>query len=380
MARRIRQWIGFLIMLAGLGLLAGPFLVGARGEKIQDQVVESFYQGIAHSAGNSAEEEKMPDEKDAPDEKNTPGEKGMPGETDTPEEEEPSEVEETSGEEKTRPAQEKLDAFYQAAKSYNESLSSFGQDAMMSRGDVEQFALCALDYGFSENIIGTIQVPRLEIELGLYLGANSENMAKGVAIFGMTSLPLGEESENAAIAGHRGWRGTSMFRDIQKLQINDPIYITTPWKTLTYRVCEIRIVTPEDNAWCKIQQGRTLITLMTCHPYGQNYQRYIVFAELCQEEKPSEEKMLQNNLQSYDSEPREVRLVHEDGTSETVMVDPAAIQPDGSEYGSVLSNFVILAEDKMRIAAGAAAVLVALMGIWLTVQTLRDFRKKQKKG
>ena len=34
----------------------------------------------------------------------------------------------------------------------------------------------------------------------------------------------------------------------------------------------------------------------------------------------------------------------------------------------------------MKIAAGAAAVLVALTGIWLTVQTLRDFRKKQKKG
>ena len=44
MARRIRQWIGFLIMLAGLGLLAGPFLLGIRGEKLQEQVVDSFYQ------------------------------------------------------------------------------------------------------------------------------------------------------------------------------------------------------------------------------------------------------------------------------------------------------------------------------------------------
>lgn len=344
MARRIRQWIGFLIMLAGFGLLAGPFLIGARGEKKQDQVVDSFYQELERPDADPAEEEEIPEEE----------ENGI--------------------------TQENLDAFYQAAKSYNESLSSFGQDAMMSRGDVEQFALCALDYGFSENIIGTIQIPRMEIELGLYLGANSENMAKGVAIFGMTSLPLGEESENVAIAGHRGWRGTSMFRDIQKMQIDDPIYITTPWKTLVYRVCEIRIVTPEDNTWCKIQQGRTLISLMTCHPYGQNYQRYIVFAELCQEEKPSEEDMLRDNLRTYDPSPRAVELVNSDGTGETVMVDPATIQPDGSEYGSVLSNFVILAEDKMKIAAEVAAVLVALMGIWLTVQTLRDFRKKQKKS
>ena len=251
---------------------------------------------------------------------------------------------------------------------------------MTSRSDLEQFALSALDYGYAENIIGTIQIPRMEIELGLYLGANSENMAKGAAIFGMTSLPLGRESENVVIAGHRGWRGAPMFREIQKLQIDDPIYVTTPWQTLVYRVFEIRIVTPEDNTWCKIQHGRTLISLMTCHPYGQNYQRYIVLAELCQEDKPSEEEILQNNLQSYDPAPREVTLVNSDGTSETVIVDPASIQPDGSEYGSVLSNFVILAEDNMKTAAWIAAVLVSLTGIWLTVLTVRDLRKQQKRG
>lgn len=338
MARRVRQWIGFFIMLAGLGLMAGPFLLGAREEKVQEQVVDSFYQGV--------EKAELPD-----------------GATET----------------LPRMPQEPQDAFYQAAKDYNASLLGGGQDAMLHRADVEQFALNALDYGSSENIIGTIQIPRMEIELGLYLGANSENMAKGAAIFGMTSLPLGQESENAAIAGHRGWRGAPMFREIQKLQMDDPIYITTPWRTLVYRVCEIRIVTPEDNTWCKIQQGRTLISLMTCHPYGQNYQRYVVFAELCQEEKPSEEEILQDNEESYDSAPRAVTLVNADGTRETVMVDPATIQPDGREYGSVLSNFVILAEDKMKVVAWIAAALVALIGIWLTVLTIRDFRNTKKK-
>ena len=119
---------------------------------------------------------------------------------------------------------------------------------------------------------------------------------------------------------------------------------------------------------------------MTCHHYGQNYQRYVVFAELCQEEKPSEEEILQDNEESYDSAPRAVTLVNADGTRETVMVDPATIQPDGREYGSVLSNFVILAEDKMKVVAWIAAALVALIGIWLTVLTIRDFRNTKKKG
>ena len=345
MARRIRHWIGFLIMLAGLGLLAGPFLLGIRGEKLQEQVVDSFYQELK-------KEDTVPE--------NLPETQNQP-ETQTLLPEEPQ------------------DAFYQAAKAYNESLLRDGQETMSSRADVEQFALSALDYGAAENIIGTIQIPRMEIELGLYLGANAENMAKGAAIFGMTSLPLGRESENVAIAGHRGWQGTPMFREIQKLQMDDPIYLTTPWQTLVYRVCEIRIVSPEDSSWCKIQQGESLFTLMTCHPYGQNYQRYIVFARLCQEEKPSAEEMMENNLQSYDPTPREVTLVHSDGTRETVAVDPATIQPDGREYGSVLSNFVILAEDTMGLAAGIFAALVAVTGIWLTILTLRDFQESRRR-
>ena len=341
MNRRVRQWLGFLLMLAGLALLCGPFLLGTREEWVQKQAVETFYQ--EKQAVQSASQDKQP-------------------------------VTEETVPESTEPR----DLFYEKAKAYNESLVKNGQDGMRSRADVESFALSALDFGYSENLIGTLEIPRMEIELGLYLGADGENMAKGAAVFGMTSLPLGGDSENTAIAGHRGWRGSSMFRDIQLLQMDDPIYITTPWDTLTYRVCEIRIVTPEDNSWCRIQPGRTLISLMTCHPYGQNYQRYIVFAELSPEDKPSEEAIRAENAASYDPSPRQITQIHADGTSDTVTVDPAAIRPDGSEYGAVLSNFVILAEDKMRIAAWIGAAVVALSGIWLTVQTLRDFKKGEK--
>ena len=341
MNRRVRQWLGFLLMLVGLALLCGPFLLGTREEWVQKQAVETFYQ--EKQAAQSASQDKQP-------------------------------VTEETVPESTEPR----DLFYEKAKAYNESLVKNGQDGMRSRADVESFALSALDFGYSENLIGTLEIPRMEIELGLYLGADGENMAKGAAVFGMTSLPLGGDSENTAIAGHRGWRGSPMFRDIQLLQMDDPIYITTPWDTLTYRVCEIRIVTPEDNSWCRIQPGRTLISLMTCHPYGQNYQRYVVFAELSPEDKPSEEAIRAENAASYNPSPRQITQIHADGTSDTVTVDPAAIRPDGSEYGAVLSNFVILAEDKMRIAAWVGAAVVALSGIWLTVQTLRDFKKGEK--
>lgn len=359
MPRRIRQWIGFLIMLAGLGFLCGPFLLGAKEGRAQEQVVDRFYQEL--DRGQPAAEPALPSEPDP--------------------EPEPEAGDAESAEEPATPAETAWqDAFYQAAAAYNDALVQNGQEDMNSRADVEQFALRALDYGYSENIIGTIQIPRMEIELGLYLGASADNMAKGAAIFGMTSLPLGRENENVAIAGHRGWNGTALFRDIQLLQMDDPIYITTPWQTLVYRVCGIEIVDADDNGWCKLQPGKTMISLMTCHPYGKNTHRYIVFAELCQEEKPSQTEIQRQNQESFDPAPRAVTLVSPDGSTQTVSVDPVSIEPDGSEYGAVWSNAVILAENKMKTVAWIAAVLVGLAGIWLLIVTVRDLRKKGENG
>ena len=41
-------------MLAGLGLLAGPFLLGAREEKVQEQVVDTFYQDVKKAETETA--------------------------------------------------------------------------------------------------------------------------------------------------------------------------------------------------------------------------------------------------------------------------------------------------------------------------------------
>lgn len=261
MARRIRQWIGYLIMVAGLGLLAGPFLLGAREEQSQSRVVDAFYK--SREEARTIPPTGLATEVQETIHQSPTIETSIPPETIQEPEPTQQPQEESQPEPPKQTQPEIVDPFYQAAADYNASLLQNGQDKMTRRSDVEHFAISALDYGYEENIIGVIQIPRMEIELGLYLGASDENMAKGSAIFGMTSLPLGQESENVAIAGHRGWHGSPMFREIQKLQMDDPIYISTPWQTLTYRVCEIRIVTPSDNTWCKIQEGRTLISLMT---------------------------------------------------------------------------------------------------------------------
>lgn len=98
---------------------------------------------------------------------------------------------------------------------------------------------------------------------------------------GQTSIPIGTTNTNSIIAGHRGWNTGSFFRHIEKMKVGDYVYITNPWETLRYKVTSIDIVLPYDTDKIKIQDGKDMITLLTCHPYlshGNKY-RYLVFCE-----------------------------------------------------------------------------------------------------
>lgn len=138
------------------------------------------------------------------------------------------------------------------------------------------------ELGLPDGIIGSVSIPAMGVDIPLYLGATADNMVYGAGIVAGTSMPLGEETSNTVIAAHRGgYFGLPMFRDIEDLQVGDTVTVTTPWDELTYRVSEFKIVSPDDTASVGIQQGRDLVTLLTCHPYGEHPSRHrmLVFCE-----------------------------------------------------------------------------------------------------
>ena len=169
---------------------------------------------------------------------------------------------------------------YNSMKDYNEFIFKAGQNALTSRTSYQLQIFDLTQYGLTDQTFGVIYIPKMDVELPLYLGASDENMANGAAVLSQTSVPIGGDNTNAVIAGQRGWNGYKYFQDIELLNKDDEVYITTIWETLVYKVSEIRVVTPDDIGSIHIQPGRDLVTLMTCHPYasGGKY-RYLVFCE-----------------------------------------------------------------------------------------------------
>ena len=167
---------------------------------------------------------------------------------------------------------------YQFLKAENERLFETGQDELIDAFSYQTAGIDLSGYGLEDECIGYLEVPSIGIQLPIYLGANSENMSKGAVHMTHTSYPIGGNNTNAVIAAHRG--GTrEMLRNIHQIQIGDEVIITNFKERLVYQAKEIRIIMSTDVSEVKIQEGRDLITLLTCNPLGNNYQRYVLYCE-----------------------------------------------------------------------------------------------------
>ena len=172
-----------------------------------------------------------------------------------------------------------LEWLYQEMVAYNENLYVTGQQDLVDPFSYQQIDFDLTQFGFDENMIGYLTIPAIDVNLPVYLGANTDNLAKGAVHLTQTSLPVGGENTNSVIAAHRGFVSAKMFRDIHKLQLDDTVTFSNFRETLSYTVDEIKIISPTDINEVLIQPGRDLLTLITCNPYGHNYERYVVYAE-----------------------------------------------------------------------------------------------------
>lgn len=171
-----------------------------------------------------------------------------------------------------------LDALYRDSLAYNESL--INHQGTVNTTDYASAALDMSKYGLS-NFYCYLSAPAIDLYLPVYLGASDDMMSCGAAHLSGTSLPIDQNSTNAALAGHTDYIGRIFFDNIRRLDIGDRVTIDNYWETIDYRVIDYKVVAPDETTDIYIQEGRRLLTLITCiySGHGEDFDRYLVICE-----------------------------------------------------------------------------------------------------
>ena len=202
------------------------------------------------------------------------------------------------GQQEKKTENQKEDIRYQRMEAYNQSIF---KDHQLELNDPWNYAddLSGIE-DLSESVIGYVDVPALGQIFPIYFGATTEHMADGAAVMNGTSMPIGGENTNCVLAGHRGYnQNKTFFKDIENLKAGDDIYIINQWEKLQYKVEKIDIVEPDDFEAVKIQKGKDMVTLLTCHPYGSHGRyRYLVYGIRAEEGQMTEQSNQHESEQS----------------------------------------------------------------------------------
>lgn len=148
-----------------------------------------------------------------------------------------------------------------------------------SHVEIEDVSASSGSSSSSRSFYSIIRIPKINIELPIYLGASDANLMKGAAHITGTSLPVGGKGTHSVIAGHRGTLRHNMFLHVNDLSAGDTFEVQTLDKVMTYRVTGSRVVLPNEVDTLSVQEDKDLVTLVTCLKYPMNYKRLLVYGE-----------------------------------------------------------------------------------------------------
>lgn len=168
---------------------------------------------------------------------------------------------------------------YQMLKERNEQLYLSNQSELKDPFSYQENNIDLSEYGIKDNIIGYIEIPKINLTIPIFLGANKDNLRKGAVHLTQTSYPIGGENTNCVIGGHSGYSLAEMFNNIDDLELGDIVYIHNFRETLSYEVYEKEVINPTDIDRLKIQSKKDILTLITCYPIGANTHRYVVYCK-----------------------------------------------------------------------------------------------------
>ena len=170
------------------------------------------------------------------------------------------------------------DAELKKAEAYNEALlpsilpDSF---AIADASEEDQTYMNTLNIAGDE-MMGIVEIPKIDIKLPIYHTTKEDVLKQAAGHLEGSSLPIGGKSTHSVISAHRGLPSASLFTDLDQLKKEDHFLIHVLNETLCYEVDKISVVKPEETSSLAVEEGKDLVTLLTCTPYGVNTERLLV--------------------------------------------------------------------------------------------------------
>ena len=265
-----------LLVLAGLTMLIVPRISNRVGEQNAHSTIEDFKALKSKATTDEPTEKKESDEDGLP----TVDSNDPQRDNSTVVQSDNKPVILNNGEFRNLVETPDFDRLYLDSVVYNEALKQHQGELLVNEQAYQKPSLDLSSYGIYSGVYGYVSAPSIGMELPIYLGGNDDNMALGAAHMTYTSLPIGGESTNCVLSGHSGYIGRIFFDYIPDLNIGDEIVVENYWDTLTYKVNDKQINKSYESAACFINDGKDLLTLITCISNGQGgFDRFYVIAE-----------------------------------------------------------------------------------------------------
>lgn len=125
---------------------------------------------------------------------------------------------------------------------------------------------------------GTIEIPKIDVNLPVYYGDTLEVLKKGVGHSSGSYFP----GEGGSII-YMGHNSKNVFRRFSELQIGNEITVKTTYGEYKYKIYDMQIINEDEPEKLEIQKEKEILMVYTCYPFvniGHAKQRYVVFAEL----------------------------------------------------------------------------------------------------
>lgn len=134
-----------------------------------------------------------------------------------------------------------------------------------------------LDISFEKGeVIGILNIPKLDAELPIIEGTDEEELEKGVGHYSNTVFP--GQPDQILLSGHRD----TVFRKLGDLENGDIFHVEMPYGDFYYEIIGSQIVDADDTTVIRSTAPDEILTVSTCYPFyfiGDAPDRYVLTAK-----------------------------------------------------------------------------------------------------